>query len=108
MNYWNTPGISHKGWSLLDVEDIREDGQAEWETDYETCMMCGNEKIRFVHIVVHPDIDDEFRVGCICASKMTNDYITPERRERELRSKASRRTTWSNKEWKTSKKGTFI
>lgn len=107
MNYWTTPGIPHKGWSLIDVEDIRDEGQPEWETNYETCMMCGNEKIRFVHIVEHPEVKEDFRVGCICAGRMTDDYITPERREVELRNRASRRANWSNKQWKCSKKGNY-
>ncbi|WGQ16719.1 hypothetical protein [Sphingobacterium faecium] len=81
------------------------DGQPEWETDYETCMMCGNEKIRYVHIVEHAEVGEESRVGCSCAEKMTNDYLNPERRERELRNKANRRVNWTKKDWKWSKNG---
>jgi hypothetical protein len=93
-NFWKQQGVPHKGWTLVDVIDVREDGQPEWETDYETCMMCGNEKIRYVHIVEHPEIEEEFRVGCTCAEKMTSDYLNPKRREKELRNKASRRINW--------------
>jgi len=107
-NFWKQHGIPHKGWTLVDVIDVREDGQSEWETDYETCMMCGNEKIRYVHILEHPEVDEEFRVGCTCAEKMTNDYINPERRERELRNRASRRVNWTKKDWKISKSGNFF
>ncbi len=107
-NHWNQQGIPHKGWSLEDVFDVREDGQEEWETDYETCMMCGNEKIRYVHIVSHPNVADTFRVGCVCAEKMTNDYINPRQREKELRNKTSRRINWSKKEWKRSKHGNWF
>ena len=96
--YWKIPGVPHKGWSLDDVIDIREDGQAKWETPYESCMMCGNEKIRFVHIVSHPEVDEDFRVGCVCAEKMTGDYINPERREKDLRNRASRRSNWMGKQ----------
>jgi len=104
-NYWKIPGVPHKGWSLDDVKDIREDGQEEWETPYETCMMCGNEKIRFVHIVSHPEMLEDFRVGCVCAENMTNDYINPKRREKDLRNRASRRSNWMGKQWKFSKNG---
>lgn len=104
-NYWKQQGIPHKGWTLVDVIDVREDGQAELETDYETCMMCGNEKIRYVHIVEHTEVGEEFRVGCTCAEKMTNDYLNPERRERELRNRANRRINWTKKDWKRSKNG---
>ena len=106
-NYWKQQGIPHKGWSLIDVIDVREDGQAEWETEYETCMMCGNEKIRYVHIVEHREVGEEFRVGCNCAAKMTDDYINPERREKELRNRANRRINWTKKQWKSSKNGNY-
>lgn len=104
-NQWKNLGIPHKGWTLIEVIDVREGGQEEWETDYETCMMCGNEKIRFVHIVTHIELGEELRVGCICAEKMTNDYINPKNQENNLRNRASRRKTWLNREWKRSKKG---
>lgn len=104
-NFWKQPGIPHRGWSLIDVVDIRDNGQSEDDTDYENCMMCGHEKIRYVHIVYHPEIEEEFRVGCICAENMTNDYINPGRRERDLRNMAKRKSNWSNKRWKLSQKG---
>lgn len=107
-NYWKQQGIPHKGWTLVDVIDIREDGQTKWETDYETCMMCGNEKIRYVHLVEHTEINEGFRVGCTCAEKMTNDYINPERRERELKNRAKRRIIWTKKNWKRSKNGNYF
>jgi hypothetical protein len=104
-NYWKQQGIPHKGWTLVDVVDVRENGQSEEDTEYETCMMCGNEKIRYVHIVEHVELGNEFRVGCTCAEKMTNDYLNPERRERELRNRANRRINWTKKDWKRSKNG---
>lgn len=104
-NYWRQQGVPHKGWTLVDVIDIRDDGQSEFETDYETCMMCGNEKIRYIHIVEHAEVREEFRVGCTCAEKMTNDYFNPQERERALRNKANRRVNWTRKQWKTSKNG---
>lgn len=104
-NLWKQSGVPHRGWSLLDVIDVREDEQREDETDYETCMMCGNEKIRYVHIVEHAEIDEEFRVGCMCAEKMTNDYVNPAKREKDLRNRANRRKNWSRKNWQLSKKG---
>lgn len=55
-NYWKLEGIPHKGWTYVDIIDVREDGRYEWETEYETCMMCGNEKIRYVHIVEHKEV----------------------------------------------------
>jgi len=107
-NYWKQQGIPHKGWTLEDVIDVREDGQEEWETDYETCMMCGKEKIRYAHILTHPEIEEEYRVGCICAEKMTGDYINPKEREKALRNKTNRRINWTKKEWKISQNGNYF
>jgi hypothetical protein len=107
-NYWKHLGIPQKGWMLVDVVDIREDGQTACETEYETCMMCGNEKIRYVHIVKHVEVGEEFRVGCSCAEKMTNDYVNPKQRESQLKNRASRRINWMKKNWKVSKNGNLF
>ncbi len=68
-------------------------------------MMCGKENIRYVHIVEHPQVIEEYHVGCKCAEKMTDDYETPKRLEGVLRSRASRRAEWVHTNWKVSKKG---
>lgn len=99
-NKWNLPNIPHKGWILQDVIDIREDGQTVEETDYETCMMCNNERIRYVHILTHIEVEKEFKVGCVCAEKMTNDYVNPKQLEKKLKQKTSRRINWIKKHWK--------
>ena len=102
---WNKKEIPHKGWCLVDVIDVRENGESISETTYEKCMMCNNEKIRYVHIVAHPDFSDNLNVGCICAEKMTNDYVNPKKLEKELRNKSQRRNNWLKKNWKISSKG---
>ncbi|HEY3369658.1 MAG TPA: hypothetical protein VGK10_02345 [Prolixibacteraceae bacterium] len=104
-NHWKQYGVPHKGWTLENVIDVREYGQSEEDTCYESCMMCGNERIRYVHIVTHDEVAEEYRVGCICAEKMTNDYVNPIRIENELRNRANRRKNWQNREWKISKNG---
>lgn len=106
-NLWKIKDIPHKGWKLEDVIDIRDDGLSEDEAEYEACMMCGNERIRYVHIVNHPEVEDSFRVGCICAEKMTNDYVNPKLREKQLRNKANRRRNWIDKSWNISKNGNY-
>ena len=73
-NRWDQPGVPHKGWRCVDVVDLRADGESADETDYATCQMCCNEKIRYVHIMEHPDLDENFEVGCVCAEKMSDDY----------------------------------
>lgn len=102
---WNKREIPHKGWYLVDVIDVRGNGQLISETNYEKCMMCNNEKIRYVHLVSHPNYSEQLKVGCICAEKMTNDYVNPKALEKKLRNKAQRRSNWLNKNWKISSKG---
>ncbi len=106
-NFWKISGIPHKGWILEYVYDIREDGQFVDEDEYETCMMCNYERIRYVHVVTYKDVEEEYRVGCICAEKMTDDYVKPKKHEQRLRNKFHRCINWLKKEWKTSKNGNF-
>lgn len=55
-NRWSSAGIPHKGWTCVDVIDLRANGEQPEDTDYATCQMCGNEKIRFVHVMQHPGL----------------------------------------------------
>lgn len=50
-NLWSTAGITHKGWLCVEVIDLRADVTPSEETDYAVCQMCGNERIRFVHVM---------------------------------------------------------
>jgi len=104
-NRWDTAGVPHKGWTCVDVIDLRADGEPADETDYATCQMCGNEKIRYVHIMEHPDLEEQFEVGCVCAEKMSDNYEGPRRREAKLRNRAARRTRWLQRAWRRSAKG---
>lgn len=76
MARWDNPGIPHKGWMLVECIDLGEGVYGDDEIEYETCEMCHNEKIRYVHILTHPNYPGEIHVGCDCACKMTEDYIT--------------------------------
>jgi hypothetical protein len=77
---WNQPGIPHRGWHCTDVEDLGDlDG---------TCEMCGT-PIRYVHTMRHHD-HERLGVGCVCAEKMSDDYVGPRKRERELKNQVAR------------------
>jgi len=104
-NQWSSSGVPHKGWTCIDVIDLRANGEQPEDTDYATCQMCGNEKIRYVHVMQHPDYISELEVGCVCAEKMTDDYVGPKRWETKLRNRAARRTRWLKRTWRTSAKG---
>ena len=104
-NLWNTPNVPHKGWKCLDVVDVRAGGESSDEANYESCEMCGHERIRFVHIMQNLEHLSELRVGCVCAEKMSDDYVTPKKRERVLLSRATRRKKWLSRRWRRSAKG---
>jgi len=105
MTRWNIPGIPHKGWQCETVYDVREDGASQDDTAYEVCQMCGNVPIRFVHVMSHSEYPEDMNVGCICAQKMSDDYVGPERSETALRNRAVRRKKWLTRTWRVSSKG---
>lgn len=92
-------GVPHKGWSLVDVIDLRDDGH--FFGDYENCQFCGKEQIRFVHLLKHDAYPSEMRVGCICSCHLTQDYVTPKVRERAARNRAARKEKFLTRKWKT-------
>lgn len=100
---WNLPGVPHKGWRCVDCLDLGEDDNSA--DIFETCEMCGQESIRYVHIMRHPDYSRDLRVGCVCAGKMSDDYISAKNRERHLRNRANRRVKWLSRRWRISVKG---
>ena len=63
---WDRPGVPHKGWSFDQMEDAQDATS--------TCEMCGNEKVRYVHVMSHPAYGT-LRVGCVCAEKMQGEEI---------------------------------
>lgn len=104
-NTWDRPNTPRKGWRCVDVIDVCPDDEQFTVREYETCEMCGNHPIRYVHVMEHDDYEEELRVGCVCAEHMTDDYVNPKARETRLRNKAQRKRNWLSLKWKTSKKG---
>ena len=100
MGEWNRPGIPHKGWECVDVIDLADYYANDEDIEYEQCEMCGNEKIRYIHVMRHTDYPQELHVGCVCAEKMTGDYVNPRRVEKELRNRAARRRNFNKVEWR--------
>ena len=75
---------------------------------YEQCEMCGQEKIRYVHILQHSDFNGELRVGCVCAEHMTDDYINPQKSERELKNRLNRKKNFMRREWQERAQGKYV
>jgi len=104
VGIWDKPGFPHKGWSCIGVDDL---GRAEG-----SCGMCGKEEVRYLHHMEHSNFEDTLSVGCVCAEKLEDDYVSldgkskAKKRESSLKNAASRRTRWLTlRGWKKSKKG---
>lgn len=107
MSKWDLIGIPHKGWECIGMYDLADDSSGG-EIEYEQCEMCGNEKIRYVHIMKHGNYPEELHVGCVCAEKMSDDYVNPRQNEGKLRRRASRKANFDRVEWKyNSQKQTY-
>ena len=100
MSGWNRDGVPHKGWKCIDVYDLAEETGDEGYIQYEQCEMCGNEKIRFVHVMHHAEYPQDLHVGCICAEKMSGDYENPRKHEIALKNKYLRRKNFNRIEWR--------
>lgn len=94
---WDAPGVPHKGWTCVDMEDLEE--------AIATCEMCGQEEIRYLHYMTHPEYPETLAVGCICAGKMEASYENAKQRERNWRNRAGRKQRWLSREWKVSQSG---
>ena len=89
----------------MSINDLGYDVYPDEEIEYASCEMCGHEKIRYVHIMKHLHYPEELQVGCICAEKMSGDYVSPKKSERKMKDRASRKSKWLTRNWRTSSKG---
>ena len=58
--------------------------------------------------VVHSDFNGELRVGCVCAEHMTDDYINPQKSERELKNRLNRKKNFMRREWQERAQGKYV
>ena len=93
---WRQPGVPHKGWQCLDIEDLEE--------PCHTCEMCEVQIVRYVHEMWHPDYGT-LDVGCICAGYMEQDPVGARQREASFKQRLSRRSNWLRRHWRTSYSG---
>jgi hypothetical protein len=94
---WSRPGVPHKGWVCIDIEDLGEPTAV--------CEMCETQEIRYVHYMQHPTYAEALGCGCICAGRMEEDYASAHKREKALRNAASRKQRWLSRAWRVSSNG---
>lgn len=94
---WTQPGVPHKGWRCVDIEELEEQDHL--------CEMCEARLVRFVHIMVHDDYDGVLRVGCVCAGHMEENLVGARKREAAYRNDRSRQSRWLQRRWRLSASG---
>lgn len=94
---WKEPDFPKTGWICKSVTDLYAPTQS--------CGMCMRETVRYTHEMVHPQIKGALHVGCICAGHMEGDILASKDREKYVRNRSQKRSSWVQREWKKSKKG---
>lgn len=94
---WSQPGVPHRGWHCIDIEDL---GYEKTQ-----CEMCESRTIRFVHNMAHPDYPAILAVGCICAGHMEENRAAARTREAAMKSRDGKRKRWLLRKWRVSQKG---
>jgi hypothetical protein len=94
---WTQPGVPHKGWTCVDIEDL--------SSPDHVCEMCETQEVRYVPTMEHPNYADALRVGCVCAGHMEQDLVGARKREEAFKASRGRRARWMTREWRTSMAG---
>lgn len=94
---WSQAGVPKKGWSCIGIEDLGEPSAQ--------CEMCEDKKIRYVHLMEHPNYPEALECGCVCAGEMEEDYSGAQKREADVKNAARRRSRWLARKWKISQSG---
>lgn len=102
LKEWGAP---LSGWECKDILDVRGD---EPDASYEICDLCDHDRIRFVHVMEHPDYYEKVNVGCICAGIMEGDILAAKERERLMRNRAKRRRNIVNRKWEKNWQGDYV
>jgi len=78
---WNKRGLPHRGWIDGGVWDAC-NGADDPETIVR-CEMCGQTRVRLLHLMTHPEYKGILQVGPICAEKMVLGYVTKAKKDSE-------------------------
>ena len=70
----------------------------DYGTATHTCTMCGRERIRYVHVMVHHDAPTQ-HVGQQCAGHMADDYATARKRQAAMVGRSARLRRWIEGRW---------
>jgi hypothetical protein len=85
--------------------DVRED---DWDAPLHICELCGCTKVRYVHVMTHPDYFEDVSVGCICAGVMEGDILAAKERERQMRNRSKRKRSFPKRKWRQTPNGWIL
>ena len=101
LKRWNAP---LSGWVCREIVDVMEDDE---EAGFSECELCGCRKVRYEHLMEHPDFPFPIVTGCICAGIMSGDILKAQEEERQVRNRSGRRRRFATKKWKQTPWGAY-
>lgn len=101
MNQWNKPDIPLRGWKCDKVYYAQEENPDK----YEVCDLCGNDQVKYVFVLSHPDYPETLKVDAPCVERLLDNYVDPVIREKELLNRHRRRLNWLALPWRLSDQG---
>ena len=84
-------GAPRSGWICENVETM---GDATF-----TCELCDYDRIKYVHVMLHPQWNGEFRVGCVCDGTMSGNMLAARERDDAAKRRESRKRAFMKKQW---------
>ena len=91
-----------KGWPVGNYQYVGMDDLGDVGSF--SCDVCGNSKIRYKHILKHPQIEN-IECGCVCAGDLLGDDLVPTNMEKL----AGMNKRWPNlKGWQVNRKGNHV
>ncbi|MGV8830443.1 MAG: hypothetical protein ACOH2N_00585 [Devosia sp.] len=95
---WSEPGVPHKGWTCINVEDLGEPLQR--------CEMCESVDVRHVQYMTHPSYPGTLACGVICAGHMEQNLERAHGRDQTMKSSARRRKAFPDRKgWYENRNG---
>ena len=81
------------------LENWRCEGVIDGEEADFVCELCDCKKVRYIHVMTHPDYPGELKVGCICAGIMEGNRMAAIARDEAAKRKSQRRSNFRKKKW---------
>lgn len=93
LREWKAP---LSGWVCVDMYDVADKEDAALFT----CELCECPKVRYAHVMRHPEYFKDVHVGCICAGIMDGDILAAKERDRLMKNRAKRKRNYLKRKWR--------